>query len=273
MRRPVIYLIIIITVLFGACGRKPRYVIDEDKMANVLYDIQLAQAIYRSNTDFSTDEKKDALLNGILKKYNITQAELDSSLLWYSDNIEIYNTINDSVASRLRANSNALMAVRNMASSGNFSNYLIPPFYYLSDRKPTLLFNIDSLRLKTVDLPKFSLSFDVQGINSLQTVEAGIFFTYTDTLVKIIVPVMENTHYAIAKPELADSLLKNISGYVHLDNKVKGISPDVILYNISYNDSITASTLPPDIQIKDASLSEQNAADNEKQDVATSSVF
>ncbi|MDR1883294.1 MAG: DUF4296 domain-containing protein [Prevotella sp.] len=232
-QRTVIYIILAIAILLGSCGRRPRYVVHEDKMTDVLYDIQLAQAIYRSGSAFGSDEKKDALLNGILEKHEMTRAELDSSLLWYSDNIEIYNTINDSVASRLRAAGNAMMP-----AGSNARDYLIPPFCFLNEQMPTMSFNMDSSKIKTVDLAKFSLRFDVQGLSHLQKVEAAIFFIYKDTLVKEIVPVEENVRYTFAKPQLADSLLENISGYVHLENKVKGISPDVILYNICYQDSI-----------------------------------
>lgn len=237
-QRTVIYFILAIVVLLNSCGRRPRYVMHEDKMTDVLYDIQLAQSIYRSGSDFNSDEKKDALLNGILQKHNITQAELDSSLLWYSDNVEIYNTINDSVASRLRAASNAMTSARSNVLGHNYSNYLVPPLSYLNEQTPTMSFYIDSNKIKTIDLPKFSLRFDVQGVSSLQNAEAAVFFTYKDTLVKTIVPIAENRRYIFAKPQLADSLLKNISGYVHVKNKIKGISSDVILYNISYIDSI-----------------------------------
>ncbi|GAB6122874.1 DUF4296 domain-containing protein [Dysgonomonas termitidis] len=238
-QRTVFYFILAIVILLSSCGRRPRYVMHEDKMTDVLFDMQLAQAIYRSGSDFSADEKKDALLNGILQKHNITQAELDSSLLWYSDNIEIYNTINDSVASRLRAASNAMTSVRMNVLGRNYSNYLVPPLSFLNEQTPTMSFDIDSNKIKTIDLPKFLLRFDVQGVSSLQKAEAAVFFTYKDTLVKTIVPIAENRRYIFAKPQLADSLLKNISGYVHVENKIKGISSDVILYNISYLDSIT----------------------------------
>lgn len=238
-QRTVIYIVLAIVVLLSSCGRRPRYVMHEDKMTDVLYDMQLAQAIYRSGSDFSSDDRKDALLEGILKKYNITQAELDSSLLWYSDNIDIYNTINDSVASRLRVASNAMMSSRTTSLSGrNYSNYLVPLLAFLNEQTPTMSFNIDSNKVKTLDLPKFSLRFDVQGVSSLQNTEAAIFFTYKDTLVKTIVPIVENRRYIFAKPQLADSLLMNIAGYVHVKNKVKGLSSDIILYNISYIDSI-----------------------------------
>jgi len=216
-------------------------VIPEKKMIDVLYDIQLAQAVFRSNSQFSLDEKKDALVESIYAKHKITQAELDSSLVWYSDNVQYYMAINDSVAARLRASSERLTALKNEMNSRmrNWSNYIIPPFFYLSEATPTLSFKIDSMKIKTVDLPKFNIGFDVQGMNDNQVIEAAVFFDYKDTLVKKIIPVDGNTRYILSKPQLADSLLKGISGYIHMQNKVKGIPNEVMLYNISYSDSLS----------------------------------
>ncbi|WP_236263953.1 DUF4296 domain-containing protein [Dysgonomonas sp. Marseille-P4677] len=240
MQRSVIYLVIFIVILFYSCGRRPRYVLPEDKMMDVLYDIQLAQAIYRSDPNFNTDEKKDALIAGVLHKYKISQADLDSSLLWYSDNIEYYMAINDSVASRLRAsNTRAMDAKSALAQGRDFSNLIIPPFYNLTNSSPTLVFNIDSTRLMTIDYPRFSFKFNVHGLNDLLDAEAAVFFTYKDTLVKRIVPIDQNSIYTFSKPQLADSLLKSITGYVHVANKVRGGFTNVVLYDITYIDTLS----------------------------------
>lgn len=242
MQRSVIYIIILIIIVTASCSRRPGYVIPEEKMMDVLYDIQLSQAIFRSNNQFSSNEAKDALVAGVLKKHNVTQADLDSSLVWYSDNIQYYMVITDSVAARLKSNNEKLTALKNElnARTRNWSEYIIPPFYYLSESTPTLSFNIDSFKIKTMDISNFRVNFDVQGLNANQDVEAAIYYKYADTLIKTIIPIDENIRYTFSKPELADSLLKTISGYVHMNNKIKGLSSEVILYNISYMDSISS---------------------------------
>lgn len=244
MRNPVIYIIIIAAIFFVACSRKPQYVVSEAKMTDILYDIQLAQSIFRMNGSFSSDEKKDAVIAGILEKHGITQEELDSSLVWYSDNIEDYITINDTVTSRLKANFDKLSAMRaDMQSSmRNWSKYMIPPFFYLTESSPLLSFTIDSTKIKDLNLDKFNISFDVFGLNDTHEVETGIYYTYQDTLVKNISPIVNNTHIVLKKPELPDSLLKGVSGYVYLRNKTKNITSDVLLYNISYSDSLPIGT-------------------------------
>lgn len=243
IQRSIIYIIILIVVSMASCSRRPAYVISEKKMVDVLYDIQLAQAVFRSNNEFASDNRKDALVEGILKKHNITQAELDSSLVWYSDNIQVYLAINDSVASRLRAGSDRMIALKNeqYTKVRDWSNYIIPPFYYLTESTPTMVFSIDSFKVKTINLAHFNIMFDIQGVSHVQDVEAGIYYTYKDTLVKNIYSIRENKHYVLAKPQLADSLLKEISGYIHVNNKIKGLTSEILMYNISYTDSLVSN--------------------------------
>jgi len=66
-------------------------------MENVLYDIYLAEAEIKTNyVVFSADSAlKQELLNSILKKHKITEAELDSSLSWYSGHLEKLMKINE----------------------------------------------------------------------------------------------------------------------------------------------------------------------------------
>lgn len=241
MKHRTLYIILIATVFLVACSRKPSYVASEGKMVDVLYDIQLAQSIFRINTAFVSDDKKDAVIAGILEKHDMTQAELDSSLVWYSDNISDYITINDSVASRLRASYDKLSAIRSgvILNARDWSKYIIPPFFYLTESSPLFSFTIDSTKIKEIDSKIFNVSFDVLGINKAQDVEAGIYFNYKDTVVVNIVPINKDTQVILKKPELPDSLLRGVSGYVLLNNKMKNVSSKVLLYNISYSDSLS----------------------------------
>ncbi len=242
MQRSTIFIIITVLLVLGSCSRRPKYVLSENKMVEVLYDIQIAQAIYNRGTEFNTNEKKDALVEGVLRKHKVSQAELDSSLLWYSDNIAYYEAINDSVASRLSAKNKRMMDELNKPKGKvRRTDLLIPSFYNLSAATPTMSFDIDSFKIKKLDLTKFNIRFDVQGLSALQKVEAAVFFTYKDTLIKKIVPLDKNEAYTFSKPHLADSLLKGVSGYVHLKERGSDLPLNISLYNISYIDSISSN--------------------------------
>jgi hypothetical protein len=240
MKRPVIYIIIGITFFLpGSCGRKPGYVVSREKMTDVLYDIRLAQAIYNNDPQFKPDGMKDALIAGLLRKHDMTQAELDSSLLWYSDNIQYYAAINDTVAARLKAR-NELLVQSRMASTGRGRqlNLIMPPFFYLSSYTPTLSFDIDTVRFKnTKNMSSFHLAFDIQGLSASQKAEAAVYFNYKDTLVKKRIPIENNSRYSISKPSLPDSLLESISGYIHLEYGRNSLS-NVLVHNISCIDTL-----------------------------------
>lgn len=249
MRYFIIYIVVFITMLFCSCSRRPSYVIPEKKMMDVLLDIRLTQSIYMNDPQFKLDEMKDALVAGVLEKHKITQAELDSSLLWYSDNIQAYAEINDTVASRLRARNEMLMSARMSENTKGRQrlDLLIPTSYSLDKYTPTLAFNIDSFKIKaTKNISAFNLKFDVQGLAEKQRAEAAVYFTYKDTLVRRSVPIEGNRHYVLSKPQLPDSLLKSISGYIHI--KGSADIPNVLLYNMSYIDSLAQSSAPSTMQ-------------------------
>ncbi|NDV78528.1 DUF4296 domain-containing protein [Dysgonomonas sp. 511] len=239
-QRFAIYIILAFLILLAACSRRPSYVISEKKMVDVLYDIQLAQAIYNTDKQFFGDENKDALVESVLQKYKITQAELDSSLLWYADNIGYYEVISDSVASKLRAQSN-LLAQQSQSAKGTGPLLIIPRLYKLTVHTPTLSFVIDSAKMKDIDVSKFSLRFDVQGVNRITNIETSLFFTYKDTVVQNTLDVNTDSRYSLHRPNLPDSLLKSISGYIHMKGNMYDIPRNVLLYNISYLDSVSVA--------------------------------
>lgn len=74
-----------------SCGRIPDGVMDNDDMAHVIADLQLADAYISANPDqYSNDSCKQALKQSIFKKHGITQRDYDSSLVWYAHNMEDY---------------------------------------------------------------------------------------------------------------------------------------------------------------------------------------
>lgn len=240
-------LLILLTV--SSCSNRPGYVISRGKMVDVLYDIQLAQAVYNEyNTKIDTKEKKEALINDVLIKHNITQAELDSSILWYSDNIKLYMEINDSVSSKLKKMRDAHTDLINKRK-GRDSYDVLPPLFYLDNAVPILSFRIDSAKLKNIKADHFLWSFDAMGVMEEDTLFAAALYTYADTVVNDIIHITKNDRYVFNKPLLPDSLLKNISGYIRLK---KNSPSNVFLYNINYLDSMVVHT--PDSLKKEESV-------------------
>lgn len=210
-----------------SCGGN-KDALSRDKMVEILHDIQLAEAIYQTKyNDFNSKEQKDALIQGILDKHGITQAELDSSLVWYADNAEIYMRVNDSVISSLKKEVQhySKLLPQGMGAS-NVNNSILPSYYYLSADIPTLTFDIDSVHIH--DYPRFSLEFNTLGVQEQIKAELEVLFEYKDTTITERRVLNADAQFKV----LGDTLpLKNISGYIHIDPR-KAINNKVLLYNI-----------------------------------------
>ena len=73
-------------LLSSSCGKQiPSEVIPPAQMENILYDYHLSLGI---STQLNTTEeyKKQAYKNYIFKKHHITEAQFDSSMVWYTRN-------------------------------------------------------------------------------------------------------------------------------------------------------------------------------------------
>lgn len=252
MRKIIAVLPIISLLLLLSCSSHKGRVLGKNEMEDVLYDMQLAQALYNDyNLKLSKPEQKDSLINDVLYKHNITQADLDTSLIWYSDNIDEYNKINESVVTRLKIKRDNLRT--QIISREEKDKYdIMPSSYTLEYTSPAFTFDIDSTKLKQIELPSFSWHFDVLGISPKDSVEASVLFVYADSTVQKTQQLDENKMYTFSKPEIQDSLLQNISGYIRLVNN--RINTRIILYNMDYLD-LTLST--PKKQ--DTSESEENS--------------
>lgn len=93
--------LLFLSAFFSACDNRPFHVLSGKKMEAVLFDMYIAQAEMDNNHDvFSDSARKHDLLNAVLRKHEITQADFDSSLVWYSDNLEQYVKVNERVIQR-----------------------------------------------------------------------------------------------------------------------------------------------------------------------------
>ena len=86
---PKIYLVVILgCLLLVACSKKmPEDVIPPAEMENILYDYHLAQA---TASDYNGEEryKRELLFRYVFEKHLVTEAEFDSSLVWYTRDME-----------------------------------------------------------------------------------------------------------------------------------------------------------------------------------------
>ena len=95
-------LLIILCILLAIVGCRPRGVLSNREMRNVLYDLHRADgAIQVAGYNYSHDQEVAGYYKNVLDKHGITQAQFDSSLVWYTDNPQIFNKIYPKVLERL----------------------------------------------------------------------------------------------------------------------------------------------------------------------------
>ena len=87
-----------IILLLSACVNRPGGVLNERQMTNVLTEMHKTDAILNEKgLAYGHYTEKAAYYKFIFKKYKITKAQFDSSLVWYSKNPRIFDNMYDKV--------------------------------------------------------------------------------------------------------------------------------------------------------------------------------
>ncbi len=94
-----IYIFIVFIVLFlSGCTSTPDNVIEPDKMALLLADIHKGESVIELNrTEYDRDSVKKVLKQSIYHKHGVTAEQVDTSFIWYGNNIEEYVKVYDRV--------------------------------------------------------------------------------------------------------------------------------------------------------------------------------
>ncbi len=214
-------------------------------MEQLMFDVYVAEAMMETDYHtFSSPEQKEANIRQVFQKHNVTQAQWDTSLAWYSDRIDVYLRMNDSVKSRLQREKRHIddMIARQNAEQQRdnellYSATYIPPVYtyLLPNTRGGISFQLDSAYVSS-NLPddNFSLTFSVMGIPSEQTPDfsARLTLTYADTVIYRNTKITNNETYSLPVSKyIFNDTLSRINGFIHLqdpENRFKNIR----LYNI-----------------------------------------
>ena len=87
--------------LLSACGKKiPDDIIQPGDMEELLYDYHLASTMSTS-LPYNETYKKEAYFDYVFQKHNVTEAEFDSSMVWYTRHAEELATIYKNLKERL----------------------------------------------------------------------------------------------------------------------------------------------------------------------------
>lgn len=108
--RYIVGLLVLVLVLVGC---RPRTVLSNREFRDVLYDLHRADGILQvAGYNYSHDAEVAGYYKHVLDKHGVTQAQFDSTLVWYTDNPQIFNKIYPKVIARLDADYEAEKALR-----------------------------------------------------------------------------------------------------------------------------------------------------------------
>lgn len=86
-----------------SCSRTPSGVLSKGEMAELLADIHVGEAVVENNyNDYLSDSAKKVVKQAILEKHGVTQAELDSSFMWYGKHLDRYIEVYEETADILQ---------------------------------------------------------------------------------------------------------------------------------------------------------------------------
>ena len=95
-------------MVFAGC--RPKGILSSRKMQNVLYDLHRADAILRQyDLELGHDEALAKYYEVVLEKHGITQAQFDSSLVWYTDHPSRFDKIYPKIEKRCKADYDEIM--------------------------------------------------------------------------------------------------------------------------------------------------------------------
>ncbi len=93
-----------IWVVFGFVGCRPRGVLSSGQMEDLFVDLHRADGIiYVNGYKYNHDSVVSLTYDSILAAHGVTRAQLDSSLVWYTDNPMLFDKIYPHVLDRLTA--------------------------------------------------------------------------------------------------------------------------------------------------------------------------
>ena len=245
--------LLFLTMIAFSCQNRPSEVLSRKKMENVMYDMYIAEAIIDNDYQkFAESQNKEALIEQVLEKHKISEARWDTSLSWYSDNIDLYLRINDSVKSRLQRNQSAVEQLRLAEASERYEDEMkssdyIPPHFRIAGIgcSRSFKFELDSTQLadRFADFDNIYFKFKTLGVFPLDTysLKTMLRIEYADTIIFQGEKLEENKAYSYNIPrQIEQDTIVSLNGFINLSGNFPPIPIqiyEISLGNIEVNDS------------------------------------
>ncbi len=234
-------LVAMMTALVVSCSKMPAGILSEQEMKEVLVDIQLVEAlIVTEENKYKDNEAKEALFQSVFRKHQIEQAQYDSSLVWYGENLDVYMQVYDLVIDELNKRQRALGNIQASAApvSKQDSVDIWPRLTYLK-LEPNAVFNGVTVNIKPDShYPSgstFVLGMRVWGLNNRMKNRPEIRLSahQGDTIVTVNEKITKDGYHETVLHTVSTKQVHSVYGYIRLDSK-----GDSTAYHKIYIDSL-----------------------------------
>lgn len=252
--------IVLLAAGMFACGKKvPSDIIQPDAMENLLYDYHLANTL-GNDLSGSDAKKREAFYEYVFQKHHVTQAEFDSSMVWYTRHTEELSLIYENLQKRFEA---AELAVRNQVDrqSGQISVSMTGDtvdiwrdrsIYWLTTSPLTnkIVFNLKAdTTFRAKDMLALQADFTFMPAKNAGKAVMGVNMTFkNDSIQGLTRMVSAGNQVLYLRPDSAFEF-KEITGFIYYEPEQSGqqghvLVSDIHLYRYHIkenNDSIAVS--------------------------------
>lgn len=236
-----IYAILVLICVAASCNRVPKHIISEKKMRSVLYDMQIAEAIVETDNDsYKTSDARQTVYDAVFAKHDITQAEYDSSLIWYGKHMDIYMRIYEMVLKDVNNNIALMGDIKPNPLSGEVSaKDSIDVWIY--NRYHTFRAEQGILNMLTFDISpqspyssgsSYVFGFSVWGISDMKyKPRIHLNALQADTIISVSNEITKDGYYETVLRTVATKQVKRVYGYIMIQDTAAS-------YNRIYMDDI-----------------------------------
>lgn len=219
-------IVFLVLILLTTCSKVPDHIISEKRMQDIVVDMYLAESIIASDyKKYNNDSIKQVLFKSVFAKHQITQADYDSSLVWYAKNLEIYLQVYDRAKLDVEQQIKDLGDVQAKASpSSNQDSIDIWPRRSSFEFTPKALFNgivFDiSPDINYSSGSSFVLGMKVWGLkkDSRNFPEIRISAYQEDTVITTNLKLTKDGYNEVFIKSLPTKQVKRVYGFIRLDN-------------------------------------------------------
>ncbi|MFV0390404.1 MAG: DUF4296 domain-containing protein [Paludibacteraceae bacterium] len=233
-----LHLTILAILLFGvftsSCNSRPKGVLSPNEMENLMVDMHMLEGSLRaSGYEYAQEEKKNEYYLALLTKYNISPAEFDSCLSWYTKSPKQFDRIYTNVLARidtLRSDveRGKFYPVDSTIQSGLVNLWKQPiKFRFTKDSaRNQLYFEIKDEQFLANDLYELSFLHRLSPTDSSYKPHAVMYVNYLNGYIDSIYTKTKNDNvfrrYTLKFRARKNLKIKSISGYLLGNDSVKG---------------------------------------------------